>query len=384
MRGTANLADLSRTDWDVLVIGAGPAGALAAREAARSGLDTLLVEAKTFPRKKVCGGCLNRRAIDVLQQCGLERVLEDCGAQAVDTLSVIAGRQAEHFSLPTGRVVCRATFDARLAQAAEEAGATFVTGAQAIVQPDNRPDWRVVEARCQAAARTLRARVVLCADGLSRSSVKRLPGFASVVEPGSRVGIGTIAEDGGALCPPGQIQMIVTGQGYVGLTRVDANKIAIAAATDPRLLRSAPANDIAEQMLLTAGIKLPESVRRADWHGTPPLTSRPTRVADDRLFVIGDAGGYVEPFTGEGMAAALEGASWVVPLTAEACADWNPSLAERWEEIHRRVVRDRQTTCRRLAWTLRHPAAVAIALTLCRWFPSAARRVVHRVNQPLP
>lgn len=384
MNFLTHLADVARTDWDALVIGAGPAGALAARQAALRGLDTLLVEAKLFPRNKVCGGCLNQRAVGVLQQCGLAGVVEDCNAQKVDALQVIAGPRIEQFPLPTGRVVCRATFDARLAESAVAAGATFVTGVQAVVQPGKNSGWRIVEGRCRGETKSWRARIVLCADGLSRSSVKRLPGLDSLVEPGSRVGIGTIARDSGALCPPGQIRMIVTSHGYVGLTRVDTTKIAIAAATDPDLLRSAPAGNVVAQMLRVAGIHLPESARSADWHGTPPLTSRPTRVADHRLFVIGDAGGYVEPFTGEGMAAALESATTVVPLAAEACKGWHDSLAGRWEEIHRRVVRGRQTTCRRLAWTLRHPVAVAAALTLYRWFPSAARRVIQRVNQPSP
>ena len=63
----------ARERWDVIVIGAGPAGALAAREAARRQLKTLLVDRKTFPRTKVCGSCLSRRALSVLEHAGLSR-----------------------------------------------------------------------------------------------------------------------------------------------------------------------------------------------------------------------------------------------------------------------------------------------------------------------
>src|SRR4051812_5069596 len=53
--------------WDLIVIGAGPAGAISAMLAARSGFATLLVDRKRFPRAKVCGGCLNASAVGILQ-----------------------------------------------------------------------------------------------------------------------------------------------------------------------------------------------------------------------------------------------------------------------------------------------------------------------------
>ena len=68
--------------WDALVIGAGPAGSVTARELARRGRRVLLVDRATFPRSKVCGGCLNGAAIRTLERLGLGRVLE--GALPLD------------------------------------------------------------------------------------------------------------------------------------------------------------------------------------------------------------------------------------------------------------------------------------------------------------
>ncbi|MHC5542449.1 FAD-dependent monooxygenase, partial [Singulisphaera rosea] len=70
----------SRT-WDVIVIGAGPAGALSALLAARSGLSTLLVERKRFPRPKVCGTCLNRSAVELLESLGLGEIPASSGVR---------------------------------------------------------------------------------------------------------------------------------------------------------------------------------------------------------------------------------------------------------------------------------------------------------------
>ena len=64
----------TRLDWDAIVIGAGPAGALAARQIALQGLHTLLIDGKHFPRAKVCGGYLNSRALQALREVGLGHV----------------------------------------------------------------------------------------------------------------------------------------------------------------------------------------------------------------------------------------------------------------------------------------------------------------------
>ena len=62
--------------WDALVIGAGPAGSVAARELARRGCRVLLVDKATFPRPKVCGCCVNGAAIRALERLGLGHVLD--------------------------------------------------------------------------------------------------------------------------------------------------------------------------------------------------------------------------------------------------------------------------------------------------------------------
>ena len=65
--------------WDVLVLGAGPAGAAAARQLARRGHRVLIVEKARLPRAKVCGGCLSGGALDVLQMIGLGDLPIRCG-----------------------------------------------------------------------------------------------------------------------------------------------------------------------------------------------------------------------------------------------------------------------------------------------------------------
>ena len=66
--------------WDVLVVGAGPAGAVAAHELARRGARVLLADRVDFPRGKVCGGCLSVRGLGVLNQLGLGDLPKRLGA----------------------------------------------------------------------------------------------------------------------------------------------------------------------------------------------------------------------------------------------------------------------------------------------------------------
>ncbi len=76
--------------WDVIVIGAGPAGALAAYLLAKHSLRTLLVEKAEFPRAKVCGGCVNLRALDALQRVGLGALCDQFGTHRSNNSRCIA------------------------------------------------------------------------------------------------------------------------------------------------------------------------------------------------------------------------------------------------------------------------------------------------------
>ena len=76
--------------FDALVIGAGPAGSVTARELARRGCRVLLVDKAHFPRAKVCGCCLNGAAAATLERLGLAHVVAD--AVPLNRVTVAAGR----------------------------------------------------------------------------------------------------------------------------------------------------------------------------------------------------------------------------------------------------------------------------------------------------
>jgi flavin-dependent dehydrogenase len=96
--------------------------------------------------------------------------------------------------------------------------------------------------------------------------------------------------------------------------------------------------------------------------------------------VLGDAAGYVEPFTGEGMAWALASAAALTPLAVEAVGRWRPDLARRWQALHRRLFASRRRLCSVVTRLLRWPRLVRLAVGVLSWTPFLAAPLVKRLQ----
>jgi len=118
------------TDFDVIVVGAGPGGATASRACAQGGLRTLLIEKERFPRYKACGGCLSVKTVHLLG-FDLTPIVENTvsGAQFTYCLKdplLIPSTD------PIGYMVMRDRFDHFLVVKAIEAGVEFLEGKRVI------------------------------------------------------------------------------------------------------------------------------------------------------------------------------------------------------------------------------------------------------------
>jgi len=169
--------DLLEQVWDVVVVGAGPAGASAARAAAATGRRVLLLDKAEPPRYKTCGGGIIGPSRDALPE-GFELPLQDRVSAVTFAYS---GRYEYTRRSPKMLfgLVNRDEFDHRLVQAAEKAGAVLVTGVTVtgVEQHGPRvPDRRTVAVVLQD-GRTVRARAVVGADG-SASRVGQHVGVA--------------------------------------------------------------------------------------------------------------------------------------------------------------------------------------------------------------
>jgi flavin-dependent dehydrogenase len=373
--------------WDVLVAGAGPAGALAARQAALAGKRVLLVDSRSFPRAKVCGACLNGQALAVLNSVGLGALPATLGGMALDQFDVRSGRRGVRIALPEGTAVSRLRFDAALVEAALAAGAAFLPETTTTVGGlcvNGSEECRIVALRHREQISVeARARIVLAADGLAHSSLREHAEFSSHVAAGARIGVGGHVSKYPADYGPGTIFMAVGRHGYVGLVRVEEGLLNIAAALAPEFVKSSGGPPRALAAVLDgAGFPPIASLIEADWQGTLPLTRRTHLTAARRILLLGDAAGYVEPFTGEGMAWAFAAAAASTPFVERGLADWDVALEDEWQATLRRLVLRRQRWCRALAWALRHPLAIRLVIGSVSLVPSLARPIVRSLNKP--
>jgi flavin-dependent dehydrogenase len=369
---TIDLAEASRRTWDVAVVGAGPAGSLAAHELARRGAAVLLIDRAAFPRWKVCGCCLNGHALAVLSEAGLEAEILASGAVALHGIRLaVAGRVAE-VPLGGGVSLSRQSFDAALVRAAIARGAAFLPRTTAALD-GVRAGVRWLDLRHDSLRERVAARVVVAADGLGGKLAARSGVNAVSVESGARIGAGVIVTTAPAFYAPGLIYMSCGRHGYLGLVRLEDGRLNLAAAFDPCWLRRIGGPGSAAIRLL-AEVVWPDVPNLAEqtWHGTPALTRQARRRAAERLFLIGDAAGYIEPFTGEGMAWALAAGKAVAPLAVRAAQRWQPQLARQWEATYRQLLGRRHSVCRIIASVLRSPRLTRALIHLLALAPGLA------------
>jgi flavin-dependent dehydrogenase len=370
---------LPEESWDVVVIGAGPAGSSAAIASARSGLKVLLVDAKRFPRRKVCGGCLNRVSVKLLQQLiGPQHRLWESAIPLTGFRMTHRNRRFD-FAMPAGQAVDRAELDQSLVDVAQEAGVTFRSPVTAkILSMGN--EARLIELAAKDHIATVSAKVAVIAGGLSNRAANDCDTLQQTVKTSSRVGIEAIYADFPQDYVAGLIHMVVARDGYVGLTQIAGKRLHVAAAVTRSALQRLGPVATAQGILHDAGaVMLPKNAA-ATWRGTPPLTARAKRLAAERVFLVGDAAGYVEPFTGEGIRWALESGRGVAPFVHAAQGAWQPSLIERWESWYHRNLVAEQRLCRRLAFGLKQPAARWIGHHALCVQPRIASSIIARLN----
>ncbi len=369
--------------WDAAVVGAGVGGALAARQLAREGLRVLLVDRAAFPRTKVCGCCLNGRAVALLRRAGLGAVVEPGRAAPLDRLELAAGRGRARLGLHGWMAQSRAALDSALVRGAIAQGCEFLPRTSAKLGPLD-DDGRTLVLEHEGRNVTVAARVVIAADGLGGRLIAEANGNGAIIGKDSRIGAGSVIAAEGADIPPGMIRMACGHAGYVGMVRLEDGRINVAAALDRAAVREAGGMSGTVAAILEQA-RLPSIAGLKDWNwrGTPTLTRRPCCVAAPRLLALGDAAGYVEPFTGEGMAWAMSAAVAVTPLVARAVAEpaYPISALERdWIRYHRGIVRRRQFLCSALAKLLRRPVLMRGAVALLERVPCMASAVVRSLE----
>lgn len=350
---------MSRTasDADVIVVGAGPAGSTTAYYLARSGLDVLLLEKSAFPRDKVCGDGLTPRAVRQLARMGVDT--SGPGWIRNHGLRIVGGGMRLHMPWPDlasypdyGLVRTRTDFDEILARHAQKSGARLlermsVTGPELDVRTG-----RIVgvtarplddDGRPAGAEVTFRAPLVVAADGVS-SRLSTAMGLHKRDDRPMGVAVRTYYttprhdddwmeswlelpeknQHGRDDLLPGYGWIFGTGNGTsnVGLGVLNTSK-AFGRVDYKQLLRRWVA-------------QTPEEWGFTEENQVGDIRSAALPMAFNRqphysrgLLLVGDSGGMVNPFNGEGIDYAMEAADLAATVIADARAQRTGAGRER-------------------------------------------------------
>lgn len=317
---------MSRINWDIAIVGAGPAGASAALALAASGLSVVVLERQPWPRYKTCGGGVTGRAmrelagidVPVAHHCHrVELNLLDCGLSFNET-------RAE----PLVSMVMRGDFDAALMTAATDAGATLI---------DNSPVTRLDPDETGVAIITprgsIRAGLVILADGalspLARSrgwpdGRRMIPALEWEVpvddltmarfHDTARFDFGVVSDGYAWIFPKGH--HLSAG---LGAFEGRQHKLPLILQRYLDQLEIRPTGPIQRR-----GALIPVSPRRAPF-------------ARERLLLVGDAAGLTDPLTGEGITFAIR--SGRLAAASIISGELNPpAVAARYERALREQI----------------------------------------------
>jgi geranylgeranyl reductase family protein len=318
---------------DVLVVGAGPAGSALATALAGQGRDVLLVEARRHPRGKTCAEYASPRIADELARLGIPAADWHPHAVPLEGMQVIVGadsfpiRYEDRHGPRVAWGLDRRGFDAALAAAATNRGATLADHV-VFEQPVWR-DGRVVGAILRDADGRVKisTRCLVGADG-ARSRVAAALGVSRAVIAPRRMGL--IAHYEGIPALTGAGEMHVGPGWYVGLAPVPDGQLNVGMALPmPRNGHRRSAEDRFHRAidgLPAVAERLRDRVRLTRIRGAAPIGQRVSRAAGDGWLLIGDAAGFIDPFTGEGIYRALRSAR----LAAKAIEGSPAGLADRY------------------------------------------------------
>ena len=376
----------------VLVIGGGVAGSSCALRLRSRGIDVHVAEKLSFPRAKVCGCCIGGVGLDLLEQLSLRSWVETHGLKTSKWSGSIGGTRVE-LSLPDGIAISRESLDTEMLRRAADAGAEIFSPVSARVDQLLPDSVTTSLSASEGTSWMERYAEVVVASGLNASGSQRL--LPWVEKPNGPFGAAFFARSDSL--DTGTIYMACDDDGYVGLVRLEDNRVDIAAALSSRRSREQQIHEMRDAT--SAGgpggfgsakdridrILMHSRLQHWQYHDpTPVMTTPPLRrlrrPGVGRLIAIGDAAGYVEPFTGEGMTWGILSGIAAADLIADSSNDLS-GLGERWSQQLPALLRKRRLACRAVTSLLRSPLGRrAIAATLSQW-PGLAAPLIHHLNR---
>lgn len=375
---------------EVVVVGGGPAGAAVAVFLRQAGHEVVLVDEARFPRDKVCGEGVSPEAWRLLARMGAEAAVRALHPRPVRGMRLTSpdGTAFTGEYGPTrapGFAVRRYCLDRALLDAARGAGVEVREGVRArdLVIEDGVVRGVVVEGG--RGPERLPARLVVAADG-RRSVVARKLGLLREHRTMRKFAVRGYWSGVEGLTDYGE--MHVTRGGYCGIAPLAADEANITFVLDQREMRAA-GGDLGRfyRRTLARWPRIADRLAQARLGGPPraigPLALEARRVSAPGAILVGDAAGFYDPFTGEGVTLALRGAEIGAEVAHRVLAAGGHDFRE-YDRLRREATRDKFRLNRLLQLVVARPAiANAVARRLARR-PMLANRLVGIAGDFIP
>ena len=378
------------TACDVVVVGAGPAGSVAAATLASAGVSVRLLDRARFPRPKLCGDTLNPGAFAVLQQ--LEAAGLSSGfcarlrarALPIDGMTVsgpdgtaVAAQYPAHVR---GLSISRSELDLMLVERAAACGVDIVEGVRADAPLVEQ--GRVTGVRLPAAAgKTWRARVVIIADGRGSRLASALK-LSRLARRPRRWAFGGYFSGVAAVAGCGEMHL--RDDGYIGVSPLPdglTNVCVVRTLTSPSAGRWCQQTVIRETVAADRWLRdrFVSARLESPVMALGPLAVDASGAGIPGALLAGDAAGFVDPMTGDGLRFALRGGVLAARAALDELATGDPSF--RWLERQRqREFGYKWRFNRALRWMAGSPAALAVATRVSARWPEPVRHLVREAG----
>lgn len=382
-----------QTDFDVVIIGAGPAGAVSAILLARRGYSVALIDKEEFPREKLCGDFINPGNWPILAQLGVTRDLytQDHEIVTAFRITAVSGAAAEA-ALPTidgtpvyGLGLRRFFFDQILLRKARQEGATALLGYRVKALHRLAHGWRLSYGRGESVDE-LTARLLIGADGRNSWVAHHLGMARPAAHGGGRIGFQRRLSYSPGL--QGRIEIHLFPGGYAGLLGLGDGTINLCLAVDGRRFGERVGIEALVQSHLPRNPHLGEILRASEPVGavrsTYPVYFPPRRSVDAGLMLIGDAARVNEPVSGEGVFFAMRSAAFAAATVDRAFnqGDFSARALWQYERRCREDFRRRRGLNGAIRFLMYRPALLAPFIHLSGKKTRLLESLVHAICRP--
>ena len=396
-RSVFGATERNMTDYDVAIVGAGPAGSATAAFLSERGFSVALIDRARFPRSKPCGEYVSPEARRILDHLLGPTALTREDANLLDGMRVVSpdgtsftgrfrGRHQFRGYADCGIAVPRSILDLHLVRLAQRKGATLIE--QATLRRLDAPTGgcRALHLRRTRRPTVLTSRLVVGADGL-HSRVGRQLG---VVRRGRLNRVAFVAHASGVVAMQSVGEMHVTHEGYVGLAPVGHGTTNVSVVVDTTRIDRRLKPPQWFQHMVDALPEVRQRMAHAEYvtpvRGVGPFARTSTRATADRAVLVGDAADFYDPFTGEGIYAALRGAELIDSVVAPMleCDQLDAGHLRVYDRARRREFAGKWLVERIISWTVGHSSVLNHVARRLRSKPDLADLLVGVTGNFVP